>query len=98
MSRSLSGICVTLLAPPKNVCSIVLYKIIGLLASVQISSHPDKDLSNRFERVNVFFKECFRLNNVRYQTRKRAKVHSDLATLVYNASKLVVNHVNSLLN
>lgn len=40
------------------------------------------------ERVNRYLKEFFQLNNVRYRSEKRAKVHYDLITLVYNASKL----------
>ncbi|TPG92426.1 IS5/IS1182 family transposase, partial [Brevibacillus laterosporus] len=38
-------------------------------------------------------KEFFQLNNVRYRTGKRAKVHFDLVTLVYNASKLAVDRI-----
>lgn len=40
------------------------------------------------ERVNAYLKLYFQLDNVRYRTGKRAKVHFDLVTLVYNASKL----------
>nr|WP_283163476.1 IS1182 family transposase [Sporolactobacillus mangiferae] len=50
------------------------------------------------ERVNAYLKEFFQLNNVRYRTGKRAKVHFDLVTLVYNASKLAANRINALLN
>ncbi len=45
------------------------------------------------ERVNAYLKEYFQLNNVRYRTGKRAKVHFDLVTLVYNASKLAVDRL-----
>ncbi|MFT8930743.1 MAG: IS1182 family transposase [Sporolactobacillus sp.] len=50
------------------------------------------------ERVNAYLKEFFQLNNVRYRTGKRAKVHFDLVTLVYNASKLATDRINALLN
>jgi hypothetical protein len=45
-------------------------------------------LGKRFlivERVNAYLKEGFQLKNVRYPTGKKAKVHFDLVTLVYNA-------------
>ncbi|QOS97246.1 transposase [Brevibacterium sp. JNUCC-42] len=45
------------------------------------------------ERVHAYLKEFFQLNNVRYRTGKRAKVHFDLVTLVYNASKLAVDRI-----
>lgn len=41
----------------------------------------------------VYLKEFFQLNNVRYRTGKRAKVHFELVTLVYNASKLAVDRI-----
>ncbi|MTT31394.1 IS1182 family transposase [Terrilactibacillus sp. BCM23-1] len=50
------------------------------------------------ERVNAYLKEYFQLNNVRYRTGKRAKVHFDLVTLVYNASKLAADRINAMLN
>ncbi|MCM3365065.1 MULTISPECIES: transposase [Bacillaceae] len=50
------------------------------------------------ERVNAYLKGYFQLNNVRYRTGKRAKVHFDLVTLVYNASKLAVDRFNAMLN
>jgi transposase len=50
------------------------------------------------ERVNAYLKGYFQLNNVRYRTGKRAKVHFDLVTLVYNASKLAVNRISTMLN
>jgi transposase len=46
------------------------------------------------ERVNAYLKEFFQLNNVRYRTGKRAKVHFDLVTLVFNASKLACDRIN----
>jgi len=48
--------------------------------------------------VNAYLKEYFQLNNVRYRTGKRAKVHFDLVTLIYNASKLACDRINRLLN
>jgi transposase len=50
------------------------------------------------ERVNAYLKGYFQLNNVRYRTGKRAKVHFDIVTLVYNASKLAADRINALLN
>lgn len=50
------------------------------------------------ERVNAYLKEFFQLNNVRYRTGKRAKVHFDIVTLIYNASKLAVDRINVLFN
>jgi len=50
------------------------------------------------ERVNAYLKEFFQLNNVRYRTGKRSKVHFDIVTLVYNASKLAADRINVLLN
>ncbi|ENQ3081246.1 transposase, partial [Bacillus cereus] len=46
------------------------------------------------ERVNAYLKEFFQLKNVRYRSGKRAKVHFNLVTLVYNASKLAVDRIN----
>jgi len=50
------------------------------------------------ERVNAYLKEFFQLKNVRYRTGKKAKVHFDLVTLVYNASKLAVDRINQQIN
>lgn len=50
------------------------------------------------ERVNAYLKEFFQLDNVRYRTGKRAKVHFDMVTLVYNASKLAADRINAQLN
>jgi transposase len=49
------------------------------------------------ERVNAYLKEFFQLNNVRYRTGKRAKVHFDFVTLAYNASKLAADRMNARL-
>lgn len=60
-----------------------------------------KKLLNRrtaVERVNAYLKEFFQLNNVRYRTGKRAKVHFDLLVLVYNASKLAADRIGARLN
>src|SRR5699024_4615265 len=46
------------------------------------------------ERVNAYLKEFFQLNNVRYRTGNRAKVHFDIVTLIYNASKIAVDRNN----
>jgi transposase len=46
------------------------------------------------ERVNAYLKEFFQLKNVRYRSGKRAKVHFDLVTLVYNSTKLAVDRIN----
>jgi transposase len=45
------------------------------------------------ERVNAYLKEFFQLNNVRHRKGKKAKLHFDLVTLVYNASKLAVDRI-----
>ncbi|SDL14794.1 transposase, partial [Lacicoccus qingdaonensis] len=47
------------------------------------------------ERVNAYLKEFFQLNNVRYRTGKRAKIHFDMVTLVYNASKLAADRIDA---
>lgn len=60
-----------------------------------------KTLFNRrtaVERVNAYLKEFFQLNNVRYRTGKRAKVHFDLLVLIYNASKLAADRIGVRLN
>lgn len=49
------------------------------------------------ERVNAYLKEFFQLNNVRYRTGKRAKIHFDMVTLIYNASKLAADRINARL-
>jgi len=47
-----------------------------------------KTIFKRRTAVNAYLKEFFQLNNVRYRTGKRAKIHFDMVTLIYNASKL----------
>lgn len=49
------------------------------------------------ERVNAYLKEFFQLNNVRHRKGKKAKLHFDLVTLVYNASKLAVDRIRKIL-
>ncbi|WP_077300748.1 IS1182 family transposase [Virgibacillus pantothenticus] len=50
------------------------------------------------ERVNAYLKEFFQLNHVRYRTGERAKVHFDMVTLIYNASKLAADRINAQFN
>ncbi|WP_071461520.1 IS5/IS1182 family transposase [Bacillus massilinigeriensis] len=50
------------------------------------------------ERVNAYLKEFFQLNNVRHRTGRKAKLHFDLVTLVYNASKLAADRMNQQLS
>lgn len=50
------------------------------------------------ERVNGYLKEFFQLDNVRFRTGKRAKVHFDLLVLIYNASKLAADRIEARLN
>ena len=50
------------------------------------------------ERVNAYLKEFFQLNNVRYRTGKRAKIHFDIVTLIYNASKLAADRIGTQLS
>lgn len=50
------------------------------------------------ERVNAYLKDFFQLNNVRYRTGERAKIHFDMVTLIYNASKLAADRNNAQLN
>ncbi|MCT1902554.1 transposase [Oceanobacillus sojae] len=47
------------------------------------------------ERVNAYLKEFYQLNNVRYRTGKRAKVHFDMVALIYNASKLAADRIQA---
>jgi transposase len=49
------------------------------------------------ERVNAYLKEFFQLKNVRYRTGKKAKIHFDLVTLVYNSTKLALDRINKQL-
>ena len=50
------------------------------------------------ERVNAYLKEYFQLNNVRHRTGRKAKLHFQLVTLIYNACKLAVDRLNAQLN
>src|SRR5699024_3642583 len=50
------------------------------------------------ERVNAYLKEFFQLDNVRYHSGERAKVHGDMVTLIYNASKLAADRIGALWN
>ena len=54
--------------------------------------------STAVERVNAYLKEYFQLNNDRHRTGKRAKVHFDMVTLIYNASKLAADRIHAQLN
>src|SRR5699024_6343247 len=55
------------------------------------------NLRTAVERVNAYLNEFFQLNNVRYRTGKRAKVHFDLVTLIYNASVLATDRISTQL-
>lgn len=50
------------------------------------------------ERVNAYLKEFFQLDNVRYRKGISAKIHFDMAKLIYNASKLATDLINAQLN
>ncbi|WCK52528.1 IS1182 family transposase [Aneurinibacillus sp. Ricciae_BoGa-3] len=50
------------------------------------------------ERVNAYLKEYFQLNNIRYRSGELAKVHVDLLCLLFNASKLAVDRINTKLS
>ena len=45
------------------------------------------------ERVNAYLKEFFGLNNLRHRNGNKAKLHFQLVTLVYNASKLATDRI-----
>ncbi|AQQ55479.1 hypothetical protein B0X71_20215 (plasmid) [Planococcus lenghuensis] len=45
------------------------------------------------ERVNAYLKQNFDLNNVRHRTGKKAKIHFQLITLVYNACRLAADRL-----
>lgn len=45
--------------------------------------------------MNPYLKEFFQLNNVRYRTGKRAKIHIEMAMLIYNASKLAADRIHA---
>lgn len=50
------------------------------------------------ERVNAYLKQYFQLNNVRHRTGRKAKLHFNLVTFIYNACKLAVDRINAQLN
>jgi transposase len=50
------------------------------------------------ERVNAYLKEYFQLNNIRYRSGDLARVHTDLICLLFNASKIAVDRINTKLN
>lgn len=66
------------------------------IASVRVSEAWKNLYKKRtsVERVNAYLKEFFQLKNVRYRSGKKAKVHFDLVTLVYNFTKLAVDRFN----
>ncbi|KYG91190.1 transposase [[Bacillus] sp. KCTC 13219] len=49
------------------------------------------------ERVNAYLKQYFQLNNVRHRTGRKAKLHFNLMTFIYNACKLAVDRMNVFL-
>ncbi|WP_431027801.1 transposase [Lysinibacillus sp. LZ02] len=46
------------------------------------------------ERVNAYLKEYFQLNNVRHRTGRKAKLHFNLVTFIYNACQLAIDRLN----
>lgn len=50
------------------------------------------------ERVIAYLKRYFQLNQIPYRTGKRAKVHVDLAHLLYNGAKLAYDRLKTALN
>ncbi|MBQ0138223.1 MAG: transposase [Kurthia sp.] len=49
------------------------------------------------ERVNAYLKQYFQLKNVRHRTGRKAKLHFDLVTFIYNACKLAADRINAIL-
>jgi transposase len=49
------------------------------------------------ERVNAYLKEYFQLNNVRHRSGQKAKVHFNMVTFIYNATKLACDRLNQQL-
>ncbi|KGR89431.1 transposase [Ureibacillus massiliensis 4400831 = CIP 108448 = CCUG 49529] len=49
------------------------------------------------ERVNAYLKQYFQLTNVRHRTGRKAKLHFNLVTFIYNACKLAVDRINASL-
>ena len=50
------------------------------------------------ERINAYLKQYFQLNNVRHRTGRKANLHFNLVTFIYNACKLAVDRINAQLN
>jgi len=50
------------------------------------------------ERVNAYLKQYFQLNNVRQRTGRKAKLHFNQVTFIYNACRLAVDCLNALLH
>lgn len=50
------------------------------------------------ERVNAYLKQYFQLNNIRHRTGRKAKLHFNLVTFIYNACKLAVDRINKQLS
>jgi transposase len=48
------------------------------------------------ERVNTYLKLYFQLDNVRYRTGKRAKVHFDLVTLNFECCNAFAHSLNKI--
>ncbi len=49
------------------------------------------------EKVNAYLKQFFQLKNVRHRTGRKAKLHFNLVTFVYNACKLAIDRINAQL-
>lgn len=49
------------------------------------------------ERVNIYLKEFYQLNNVHYHTEKPAKVHLGVVALVYNCFQLIADYIQAKL-
>lgn len=50
------------------------------------------------ERVNAYLKEYFQLNQVRHRTGRKAKLHFQMVTFIYNACQLAVDRLNAQLS
>ncbi|WP_420488666.1 hypothetical protein [Paenibacillus arenosi] len=48
--------------------------------------------------MNAYLKEFFQLNNVRHRSGTKARLHFNLATLVYNSMKLATDRLNKKRN
>lgn len=49
------------------------------------------------ERVNAYLKQYFQLKNVRHRTGRKAKLHFNLVTFIYNACKLAADRIQVIL-